>query len=123
MVVKKAKVSEMFDNVLADTETAFQFVANCLARLLPATASLCVKLLVRPLVGLLSYILMLAATLALFLPSFFTLLVLRATKVETESKAFGIRQAVILRESCGRKTLRWIAVRSVVVWVSERAVR
>ena len=112
VVVKlKPKLSEMFDNVLADTETAFQGVGKALARALPpsTTRGMCATLLL-PLWAPFVYIAMLVATVVALLPSFFTLLVLRTTKVETDSEAFGQRQAVIMQESCGRKALRVIAV-------------
>lgn len=113
VVVKlKPKLAEMFDNVLADTETAFQGVGKALARALPpSTARGKCATVALPLWAPLVYLLMLAATVVAFLPSFFTLLVLRTTKVETDSEAFGQRQAVIMQETCGRKTLRVIAVR------------
>ena len=107
----KPKLSEIFDNVLADTETAFQGTGRALACVLPPSSlRSCLHTVMLPLAFLASFVTMAAATIVVFLPSFFTLLILRTTKVETDSAAFGQRQAVILRETCGRKAMRLVAV-------------
>lgn len=98
----------LFDNVLADTENAFQTLAKCLKYLTDTTSLLkhpeqwndLLLLCVAPLVYImdttlevfyigLSYVVVILSTVALILPSFFTLLIVRTNVVEKESKAFG----------------------------------
>ena len=107
----------LFDNVLADTENAFQTLAKCLAYLQDAAScefSLLRKNLcgywVRLLCNVVSFVLVLSSTITLILPSFFTLLIVRTGTVEKESKAFGIRQEVIRVEKKDESLVRWIRI-------------
>lgn len=96
-----AKCSEiqnrtLFDNVLADTENAFQTLAKALVLVQDVTmrewSTLCYCLFgywLETLGDILSFFFVAAWTVVLILPSFFTILIVRTSKVETESKAFG----------------------------------
>jgi hypothetical protein len=88
----------LFDNVLADTENAFQALAKLLH--IMASVSLYISnwhLILYVTVGvwfryiceLLAFLVVLISSIVLILPSFFTLLIVRTTTVEKESKAFG----------------------------------
>jgi hypothetical protein len=89
--------SLLFDNVLADTENAFQTLAKFLNFLLGSPCSEGLNLCLRILYGFwvdtiswaISSVVVLVSTVVLILPSFFTLLIVRTTTVEKESKAFG----------------------------------
>jgi hypothetical protein len=91
-----AKKTALLDNVLADTENAFQSLAKLLVFLKEGTwhsLSPCVSFafggVLNVLSGVLSFLIVLSSTILLILPSFFTLLIIRTTTVEKESKAFG----------------------------------
>ena len=91
-----AKKAALFDNVLADTENAFQTLAKLLIYLKEWT-----ELTFHPYLYLLfgwlfnfinstiSFVIVLSSTIVLILPSFFTLLIVRTKTIEKESKAFG----------------------------------
>lgn len=89
--------SLLFDNVLADTENAFQTLAKFLNYLLGSPCSEGISLCARALYGfwvdsiswVISSVVVLVSTVLLILPSFFTLLIVRTTTVEKESKNFG----------------------------------
>jgi hypothetical protein len=88
--------SALFDNVLADTENAFQTLAKLLVYLQEWTSSTFHPVLYSLLGGLfnalsnfLSFIIVFVSTVVLILPSFFTLLIVRTSTIEKESKAFG----------------------------------
>jgi hypothetical protein len=96
-----AKCSELqnrtlFDNVLADTENAFQTLAKALVFVQDITmrewSLICYCLCgywLEILGDVLSFCFVAVWTVVLILPSFFTLLIVRTTKIEKESKAFG----------------------------------
>ena len=89
---------KLFDNVLADNENAFQTLAKFLVFIQDSASCSCGAVVyalagvwVELMAWIFSYITVAISTLLLILPSFFTLLVIRTTKIETESKAFGGR--------------------------------
>jgi hypothetical protein len=91
-----SKKAALFDNVLADTENAFQSLAKLLVFLrewTELTLSPCLYFvfggLLNLLSGIISFVVVLCSTIVLILPSFFTLLIVRTSTVEKESKAFG----------------------------------
>lgn len=107
----------LFDNVLADTENAFQTLAKSLAYLQDAGSrewSVLRNLLfgywVRISCSVTSVVLVLSSAVTLILPSFFTLLIVRTGTVEKESKAFGIRQEVIRVEKKEESLVRWVRI-------------
>lgn len=103
----------LFDNVLADTENAFQTLAKFLTFLLVDNYSskdidnernhmqsrmyfilhvikYCMySFWIELICWVISYIVILSSTIALILPSFFTLLIIRTNVIEKESKNFG----------------------------------
>ena len=87
--------SILFDNVLADTENAFQTLAKFLILLIDYSMApntmyyYCVGVWVEMIRWLISYVVILSSTIVLILPSFFTLLIVRTSTIEKESKAFG----------------------------------
>lgn len=102
---------ELFDNVLADTENAFQTAAKGLDFLvgigIPTSLYLYLSL---PILWIVSIILCIFFTVVLILPSFFTLLIVRTTTIEKESKNFGIRQEVIRTEKPMDSFVRWVRI-------------
>jgi hypothetical protein len=91
-----SKKTALFDNVLADTENAFQslamllvFLKNWTWRSLPPCLYFVFGGILNFLSGVLSFLIVLSSTIILILPSFFTLLIIRTSTVEKESKAFG----------------------------------
>ena len=93
----------LFDNVLADTENAFQTLAKALvgiSHLVVREWSLCGYMLMGwwlEIVGdFFSFCFVLLWTVLLILPSFFTLLILRATSIESQSTAFGGTHTLII---------------------------
>ena len=90
--------SLLFDNVLADTENAFQALAKLLHTLHTYSTDIATwKWFFYASIGfwcqliseLVAFTVVLISSLVLILPSFFTLLIVRTTTVEKESKAFG----------------------------------
>ena len=86
----------LFDNVLADTENAFQTLAKLMTYLVDLEEQswgivyyICCGVWKDVLGWLLSYIIVCSSTITLILPSFFTLLIVRTSTVEKESTAFG----------------------------------
>lgn len=107
----------LFDNVLADTENAFQALAKCLAALEEAGGKARSNLqnilfgyLLRAACLLSSFMLVLSSAITLILPSFFTLLIVRTGTIEKESKAFGVRQEVIRAEKKEDSFVRWVRI-------------
>jgi hypothetical protein len=100
--------SLLFDNVLADTENAFQTLAKFLNYLLGSPCSDGLNLCLRVMYGfwvdmigwIISSIVVLVSTVLLILPSFFTLLIVRTTTVEKESKAFGGIASALVVTNC-----------------------
>ena len=100
--------ASLFDNVLADTENAFQSLAKLLVYLKEWTElalSPCLYVLFGGLLnllsGIVSFVVVLSSTIVLILPSFFTLLIVRTSTVEKESKAFGGEwDCLLLTVSC-----------------------
>lgn len=93
---KLSKKAALFDNVLADTENAFQTLAKLLVYLkdwsqdtLHPFIYLLFGWLFNFINSTISFIIVLFSTIVLILPSFFTLLIVRTKTIEKESKAFG----------------------------------
>ena len=103
--------SILFDNVLADTENAFQTAAKGLDILI-GEGKFSDKLfgLLKPFLWIFSFISCIVFTIILILPSFFALLIVRTTTTEKESKNFGIRQEVIRLEKFAQSLLRWVRI-------------
>ena len=104
--------SILFDNVLADTENAFQAAAAALDYLVGISPDYMSSLfrVLQPFLLALSFVLGIVFTVVLILPSFFTLLIVRTTTTEKKSEKFGIRQEVIRAENCFQKAIRWIRI-------------
>lgn len=104
--------NKLFDNVLADTENAFQTLAKFLVLLVVSDKSCCwlYRTVMRPVNWIVSMAVVTSSSVTLILPSFFTLLVVRTTTTEKESTAFGHRQEAIRVEKVDQSTLRWIRI-------------
>ena len=87
--------SILFDNVLADTENAFQTLAKFLVILIDYSVApntlyyYVIGIWIEIIRWMISYVVILSSTVVLILPSFFTLLIVRTSTIEKESKAFG----------------------------------
>jgi len=108
------------DNVFADMETAFRCFSTTLATCFPlfvcacrtgsAALVTCVQVLWNIVAGLAMLPITFIQVMLLYFPSFFALLVLRPTHIETDSSDFSTRQDVIEAESQIRRSGRWIAM-------------
>ena len=97
--------NKLFDNVMADTENAFQTLAKLLVFLMGIQENL-----VNIAAYALSYCVTFVSSISLILPSFFTLLVVRVNKIEKESKDFGIRQEKVRDEKVEESFVRWVRI-------------
>ncbi len=97
--------NKLFDNVMADTENAFQTLAKLLVFLMGIHENL-----VNIAAYALSYCVTFISSISLILPSFFTLLIVRVNKIEKESKDFGIRQEKVRDEKVEESFVRWVRI-------------
>ncbi len=97
--------NKLFDNVMADTENAFQTLAKLLVFIMGIQENL-----VNIVSYSVSYCVTLLSSIALILPSFFTLLIVRVNKIEKESKDFGIRQEKVRDEKVEESFVRWVRI-------------
>ena len=113
------KRKSLMDNVLADTENAFQTLAKSLHYLIGSDMKFrCLGTVYYYAIGVwhkavswvVSYVLIVSATVVMILPSFFTLLIVRTSTIEKESKAFGDRQETIRHEKKEQSALRWLRI-------------
>ena len=113
------KRKSLMDNVLADTENAFQTLAKSLHYLIGSDMKFrCLGAVYYYAIGVwhkavswvVSYVLIVSATVVMILPSFFTLLIVRTSTIEKESKAFGVRQETIRHEKKEQSALRWLRI-------------
>ena len=109
----------LMDNVLADTENAFQTLAKSLNflvgnndkfRCFGAVYYYVCGIWHKLLAWVVSFGLILSSTVVMILPSFFTLLIVRTSTIEKESKSFGIRQETIRHEKKEQSALRWLRI-------------
>jgi len=109
----------LMDNVLADTENAFQTLAKSLNYLIGSNDKFnCLGAAYFYMFGVwhkilawvVSCALILSSTVIMILPSFFTLLIVRTSTIEKESKSFGIRQETIRYEKKEQSALRWVRI-------------
>jgi hypothetical protein len=91
-----SKRSALFDNVLADTENAFQTLAkflsflDCISSRSRSFVKMCIYgFWLKLITWILSMLVTISSAVVLILPSFFTLLIVRTNVVGKESKAFG----------------------------------
>ena len=102
---------KIFDSVLADAEVVFRWVAQALAWLFPPLASMpWPRLVLLPFVGVIAYAGTWVSMVFLFLPSFFTLLVLRTRTVESSTQRMVHDYEVSLRQHPCQLFVRGITV-------------
>ncbi len=107
-VLQKVVVKKGIDDVLANTEAAFQSLGKVLAFCIPARPRTWLQVLFMPVTAVLSVAIAAAVILSVVLPSFFTLLIVRTAYVEMESTLFVARQEILLVDTCCRRLLRWM---------------
>ena len=96
---RKQQKLKIFDSVLADAEVVFRWVAQALAWLFPPLASTpWPRLVLLPFVGVIAYAGTWVSMVFLFLPSFFTLLVLRTRTIESSTQRMMHDYEVSLRQ-------------------------
>ena len=108
---KQQQKLKIFDSVLADAEVVFRWVAQALAWLFPPLASTpWPRLVLLPFVGVIAYAGTWVSMVFLFLPSFFTLLVLRTRTVESSTQRMVHDYEVSLRQHPCQLFVRGITV-------------
>lgn len=105
------------DNVFGDLENLFGCLGSCLygctCNSATRGASPAVRAAVfipRAFTQLVLLCVLVLLLVAVVLPSFFTLLIIRTRTVEDDTKDFTARQEVMKREGLGRKLVRWVSL-------------
>ena len=115
--LSKWKKNSLMDNVLVDTDNAFQSLAKCLHYLigsdtellrLGAVGNYAIGLWYKTLAWVVSYALIVSVSVVTILPSFFTLLIVRTSTIEDDSVDFVVRERRILQENKKESGLRWL---------------